>query len=205
MTPPAGHGLAPIFVGIDLDYGQQCELHAMMHALQNSKDRPKGADAIKNMEKRHVEAKKTPKAVMTAWRKPCEDRGLMNGQGVTARLKPEFWPSHVPVPAGYYDGEAQAPAATAATTPPAAAQVTPAAPPTAAVQPQAPANPPQKIDYDQSVSAPSAPGGSSGPVDINTVTLDAESKEALKEHTEAMNNLAAALRGSTFQGAGSHG
>jgi hypothetical protein len=205
-TPPAGHGLPPIFPGVNLSYDQQCELHALMYALEHSPEKPKGAQAIKNMEKRHAEAKKTPKAILAAWRKPCEDRSLVIGSGTSARLKPEFWPQHIPVPAGYYETEAQASAtpqpAPPANVPPAAAPVTPAAPQTVAVKPQAPVNPPQKVDSDQ--NAPVAPGGNS-PVDINTVTLDPESKEALKAHTEAMNNLAAALRGATFQGAGQDG
>lgn len=201
VTPPAGHGLAPIFPGVQLTYDQQCELHALMHALEHSPEKPKGLDAIKNMEKRHVEKKMTVNAIFTAWRGACEQRHMVIGEGKAARLKPEFWPPHVPVPAGYYETQAQA-AAVPAPARPATGPVTPAAPQTVAVQPQAPANPQPRISYNE--SAPTAPSGS-GSVDINTVTLDPESKEALKAHTEAMNNLAAALRGSTFQGAGSHG
>lgn len=100
-----------MFVGIDLTYDQQCELSALMYALEHTTDRPKGAQAIKNMEKRHVEAKKTPKAILAAWRGPCEDRNMVIGTGVSARLKPEFWPQHIPVPAGYYQTEAQVAAA----------------------------------------------------------------------------------------------
>ena len=160
-TPPAGHGLAPIFPGITLTYDQQCELHALMHALEHAPEKPKGNQAIKNMEKRHAEANKTPKAILTAWRKPCEDRKMVLGTGITARLKPEFWPAHVPVPAGYYETEAQAsatpqpaPPTQAPTAPPTAAPVTQAVPQTVAVQPQAPKNPPQKVDYDQNAPVP---------------------------------------------------
>lgn len=188
VTPPSGHGLQPIFPGIQLTYDQMCELHAIMFVLERSPVKPMSATSIKNMEQRHAEAKKTANAIVAAWRKTAEGRDLVIGKGINARLKPELWPPHVPQPASYYATEAQA-----------AASPAPAAPQTVAVQPQAPARPAQKIDSNE--AAPVVPSPNGGPVDIRTVTLDPESKEALKAHTEAMNNLAAALRGATFQGA----
>jgi hypothetical protein len=190
VNPPAGHALAPIFPGVSLSYDQQCELHALMYVLEHSQINPKSVKSIKNMEERHATAKKSPKAILAAWRGPCEDREMMIGTGVNARLKQEFWPQHIPQPAGYYTLEEPATAAPAATP----------APRLATVQPQAPATPHQKIDYDE--SGPAAPSYRGGPVDISTVTLDPESKEALKAHTEAMTDLAAALRGLAFQGSG---